>query len=285
MAFTILASATARAETTALVNYQGKLKKAGTNMNGEVTIIFKIFTGETNEDCVFQESQQVVVVDGLYSTLIGKNPTLGNIEDSAKLDDAFLEVTVNGTKLKPREKFCPPAFAKKSEERWNQFVLAFCNESTPEKFIYMDLNSKFGQDLGNAVGPTNCSGAFTAFTFPVPVNAVKVASAKALIITNGSFWMHPEGNPFIVARLTARTLTNSARALGPAFLITVTNTPLGSWFSLPLSTNQNDLTVQESELLCVDFHGGYFGQLPTDGCIFIGRTNPPNLLLLDVRVR
>lgn len=111
----------APAEITALVNYQGKLKKNGQSVNGPVNVTFKVFTGETNSECIYTESQQVTVKEGLYSTLLGKNPSQGNIQDASKLDDAYLEVEINGSTLKPREKFTPPAFAASAPQVWNIF--------------------------------------------------------------------------------------------------------------------------------------------------------------------
>ena len=257
-------------------------------MNGVVTVNFKIFTGETNDVCVFEETQQVTVVDGLYSTLIGKNPTLGNIEESAKLDDAYLEVTVNGTKLKPREKFCPPAFAKKSEERWNLFFQGTVSPSSG--FAIPAASFTFlAWSIGN-LSPTNCYnqvGRHLMAVFPMPANSVRVASAKALISSNDVFWLHLELNPFIWMRVTARTLSQTVRNLGPDLVITPTNTPpFNSWFSLPLSTNQTDLVLQPSEFLCVEFCGAFTEEIPagwTQECRIT--TNAPTSLLFDMRVK
>lgn len=281
--FAILWSAVARAETTALVNYQGKLKRSGTNVNGAVSVNFKIFTGETNDVCVYEESQQVVVVDGLYATLIGKNPTLGNIEDSAKLDDAFLEVTINGTKLIPRERFCPPAFAKNSQERWNLFSLGLFNPSGYQQFGFSAAG--FGYPI-HTINASNCNPSVAMAVFPMPAKAVQITSAKALITSNDNSvgWLSPELSPRLFMRLTARTSANPARRIGPDVVFTPTNSPpLDSWFVLPLSTNQTDLSLQPSESLCVEF-GGYFPDQPSQSCN-VWSSPYHRYLLLDIRVK
>lgn len=269
------------AENAALLSHQGVLKKSGTNLNDTVNIVFKIFAGETNGVCIYEESQQVVVTDGLYSTFIGKNPSTGNLEDAAKIDGTFLELTVNGTVLSPRERFSTPPFARRTEERWNLAFYGYWDYLSPGLTVDF-TKAQVGQRV-DILNPTNCIHGFNMCVFPVPAAAVRITSAKALITTNQNWWAHPDADPSVLLRLTARSFTNSVRTIGPDLVLTPTNSPtLNSWFNLPLGTNQTDLILQESEFLCLELHGAYAGTPPD--CLLLN-SSVPSYLMLDVRVR
>jgi len=173
---TVFSAFVAHGETTPLVNYQGKLKKHGTNENGQISITFKVFTGETNSDCVFEETQSVAVADGLYSTLIGKNPTLGNIEDACALDDAYLELSINGTKMKPRERFTPPPFAKKSVQRWSNCIhpSGLTAGSIAETASRVGGYGPVGRLIDSPVG-----------VFPAPATESQLLSANLFVLSWG----------------------------------------------------------------------------------------------------
>ncbi len=186
----------ATAEITALVNYQGKLKKNGQSVNGPVNVTFKVFTGETNSECIYTESQQVTVKEGLYSTLLGKNPSQGNIEDASKLDDAYLEVEINGSTLKPREKFTPPAFAASAPQVWNIFGyggpsgVTYPASGNPDSIygdsVYGDLSqlgsaTAWDQWLGGMGYERQAGGG--SITFPSPIKPVTIKSIKGFLAT------------------------------------------------------------------------------------------------------
>jgi hypothetical protein len=279
----MLLAASSHAETTPLVNYQGKLTKNGKNENGQINITFKVFTGATNNECVYEESQQISVVDGFYSTLIGKAPTTGTIEDACRLDDAYLEVSINNQILSPREKFCPPAFAQKSSERWNTFGLLYFGTGSFEDNLISLRNLGAAQMIQGFSVYTNCDGNGMSYraVFPMPANQVTLASGKCLL-TGASFY-EPETGPFLTMQVTARTLTNSFRVLGPTLVLSQTNNPFsGSWFDLPLCTNRLDLQIQPWEMLCVEIHGA---RTNCAGYSQITHDSDQLKVLLDFRVK
>lgn len=235
----------ATAEVTSLVNYQGKLKKHGTNENGQINITFKIFTGETNNECIYEESQQVNVVDGLYSTLIGKNPTLGAIEEATKEDNAHLEVIINGAALKPREKFTPPPFAKRtlrvlrpSGGIWHEYSYSKHYE------LYGTLGGWQYTMMERSLGAVACAAIFAPETITNTVTSLKYYPFEI---------RYP--NPADVqARVSAHNATNGLmRYLSQPFYFNLTNCPLHTWTTIPLSSNAADRILYPGEFTCFVF--------------------------------
>lgn len=248
LAFALFAN-NASAEVTPLVNYQGKLKHAGTNAHGPINVTFKVFTGDTNTECVYEESQQVNVVDGLYSTLIGQNPTLGTIEDATMLDDAFLEVAVNGTCLKPREKFTPPPFARKTEESWTLYGGINNPVSTvnPLSTVYDVRNalSSFGATYRYNIG----GGGHRAAVFPLPRRPVVLSSASVFVV-DSAFSGAPEGQITFV--LKAWDLVGQHRQIGTPLSLSITNPPFRTWIAFDLGTNNAAKKLNPSDFLYID---------------------------------
>ena len=67
----VLGAVGASADVPERINYQGRLV-AGTNLvNGATQMVFKVFNVDTGGSPLYQETQTVTVVDGLYATQIG----------------------------------------------------------------------------------------------------------------------------------------------------------------------------------------------------------------------
>jgi hypothetical protein len=237
---TAVSGSASHAEPTPLVNYQGKLKRNGTNENGQIGVTFRVFTGATNNECIYEESQQVTVVDGLYSTLIGQNPTLGTIENAYKLDEACLEVSINGTALKPREKFTPPPFSQRATETWRTFASPTQHSYPPGlcAFAIMSQVAIFG-------GYTNQVALFPP-------------SRRALTVTGARFkgdvrnYVKPGGDLILEVRtLACETNSGTLRVLSQPF--TLSNSITNAWQDFSLVSNKQALDLQPSESLCVNF--------------------------------
>lgn len=104
------------------IKYQGKLVEGSSLVNRTVEMVFRIYTNAVAGDYVYEETNSVVVANGFYSTIIGKNANYGQLKKALKYPNSFIQVIVNGTALWPREKFLAPPFAKESAEHWNMFV-------------------------------------------------------------------------------------------------------------------------------------------------------------------
>ena len=80
-----------------VINYQGRLVDGTNLVNGTVGLSLRIYAKNgASYDLLYEDSNEVAVVDGLYATLIGVN---GSIE----LVAAILLVPVIVAAVKPRE--------------------------------------------------------------------------------------------------------------------------------------------------------------------------------------
>jgi len=92
------------------MNYQGRLVRDGQLVNSNITATFTIYDGPTNTTALYQEDDAISVGDGLYSTTVGDNPktagvTYTNLTEalSAAGANAWMQLTIDGTNLSPRE--------------------------------------------------------------------------------------------------------------------------------------------------------------------------------------
>lgn len=98
-----------------LINYQGRLT-SGTNLvNGRVSLRLMIYTNQAGGTAVYEDSNTVDVVDGLYSTIIGDDTAFGSLADALARAIVYLEVVVDGTPLAPRERLVAVPYAAVSE--------------------------------------------------------------------------------------------------------------------------------------------------------------------------
>jgi len=99
------------AQAPSLINYQGRLL-SGTNLvNGNVGLSLRLFDVSSGGASVYEDSNSVTVVDGLYSTFIGDNTTFGNLQSALGNSNVWVEVAVNGVALAPRERIASVAYA------------------------------------------------------------------------------------------------------------------------------------------------------------------------------
>lgn len=168
---------TGQAEIPPLIHYQGRLLD-GTNLaNGLISLVFRVYPHATSGGYLFADSNEVAVVDGLYSAVLGAHPTSGSLTDALAGDEAWLEVEVNGTTLAPRERILSVAYALNADKLDNLDASAFAT-GTP---LYAESNP------GLQGGVTNADGEFfvrfnPAFVQPPAVNLTPMGCA-------GSLWL------------------------------------------------------------------------------------------------
>lgn len=86
------------------VSYQGRLL-LGTNLvNGTVGLSLRLFNTSSGGSLLYEDSNSVAVVDGLYSTYLGDQTTAGSLAGALTNASVWLETMVNGTALTPRER-------------------------------------------------------------------------------------------------------------------------------------------------------------------------------------
>ena len=94
------------------INYQGSLKNVGdgTPVNGAVDMTFKLCDSLSGGTCPWTETQSVAVSNGIYSVILGNDPTnpLSGLAFDAPY---YLEVAVNETTLSPRQQLTAVPYA------------------------------------------------------------------------------------------------------------------------------------------------------------------------------
>ncbi|MFH0909885.1 MAG: tail fiber domain-containing protein [bacterium] len=93
------------------INYQGRLVGPTGLVNGTVSMQLRIYDALTLGAILYEDSNTVTVMDGLYATLIGDNTVTGTLAAALASTNAHLEIIVNGTPLTPRERIVAVAYA------------------------------------------------------------------------------------------------------------------------------------------------------------------------------
>lgn len=109
-----LGVAQASADIPERINYQGRLVDGTVLVNDTVEIIFRLWDHPSAGagSVLYAETQQVVVVDGLYSVHIGaSNQVEGAFANCFTNDEVYLELKVDGTTFYPRERLVAVPFA------------------------------------------------------------------------------------------------------------------------------------------------------------------------------
>jgi len=109
----------ASAQPLPLLHYQGRLS-LGTNLvNGNIDLVLRVVTGPSGGEILYEDSNTVTVVDGLYATYIGDNTTTGELTQALTATNVYLEVVVNGNTLTPRELIGASAYSIVSINTYN----------------------------------------------------------------------------------------------------------------------------------------------------------------------
>jgi len=94
-----------------MINFQGRLLDGTNLVNGHVSMELRVYTNAISGAYLYADSNQVLVVDGLYSTYLGDNTISGTLTNALTARDAYIEVVVNGTTLTPRDRITSVAYA------------------------------------------------------------------------------------------------------------------------------------------------------------------------------
>ena len=97
------------------INYQGTLVQNGEPVNGNVTIIFKLFDDEAEGAELWSEAHpSVTISEGIYHVQLGSiTPFPPDLFTTS--GNRFIDILVNGTQLSPRTKFTSVAYSLSTE--------------------------------------------------------------------------------------------------------------------------------------------------------------------------
>ena len=160
----LMAACRGEAQVPQLINYQGRLI-GGTNLyNGTVSMILRLYNGAVGGTKLYEDSNSVAVVDGLYSTFIGDNGIFGSLTTALTNNEVWVEIVINSTVLSPRERLASVAYA-----------LMAANVSTN-----LDNSSYVHRSGDSMSGPLTNTSTITAAAFRNSSNSVGDASASAV---------------------------------------------------------------------------------------------------------
>ncbi len=100
------------AQSPALIHYQGRLVDGTNLVNGTVGLTLRLFDASSGGTMVYADSNQVMVVNGLYATQIGDGTIAGNLDSALINAQVWLEAVVNGTVMTPRERLVSVPYAR-----------------------------------------------------------------------------------------------------------------------------------------------------------------------------
>jgi hypothetical protein len=101
----------APAQVPQLIHYQGRLLFEGVPVNGTVELSLRMFNVPVGGATIYEDSNSVTVVDGLYSTFIGDHTVAGSLVLALTNTEVYVETAIDGIALSPRERLASAAYA------------------------------------------------------------------------------------------------------------------------------------------------------------------------------
>ncbi|OGV60333.1 MAG: hypothetical protein A2498_07120 [Lentisphaerae bacterium RIFOXYC12_FULL_60_16] len=269
--YALLACVGAQGESGINVNYQGKLIQGTNLVNGPVAIVFRIYTNASGGDYIYEETNQVLVVDGYYSTLLGANPNYGELRSALKRKDVFLSLKINNHVMSPRERFVPPPFAQETEEVWRMFggfsaTMESCTNYWPKKLSGATYTCTWEER-------ETWQNTEQFIIYPQPLEK-KVVTEIKMQLTEGIYTNALHTNqPTLTAKITGeRGLPKRVISLP----VDLKRLPLQKWTNLTLIGTHEDRTINTNELLLLCYQAN---------TAWIKGTNKISLVHFQVRVR
>lgn len=99
------------AQPPSLINYQGRLVDGTNLVNGNVALSLRLYDDAVAGALLYEDSNTVTVVDGLYSTFLGDDTVSGSLTVALTNAGIWIESVVNGVALLPRERVASVAYA------------------------------------------------------------------------------------------------------------------------------------------------------------------------------
>lgn len=187
-----IAGASAFAQVPHLIAYQGRLVNGINLVNGTVGLALTLYNGSGT--MLYRDSNQVTVVDGLYSTFIGDDPASPAFVAAFTNGELYIEAEVNGVVLAPRERIVAVGYA---------ITAAGVNDGAivPASLNLPRFSNTFWSAAGN--GGTTAGTHFLGTADNEPLE-LKVNNARVLRLEPTS------GSPNIIGGHATNTVTSGA---------------------------------------------------------------------------
>lgn len=135
-----------QAQAPQMFRYQGRLLDNDALVSGNLNFSFKLYSAPTGGAALYEDAATVTVVDGLYSAMIGDDSSSGgDLGDALNNPAVYLEITVGGETLTPRERIVSVPYAMNGLPS-GTVVLSASNpnlalEAEDYSLVYSDVNS------------------------------------------------------------------------------------------------------------------------------------------------
>jgi hypothetical protein len=94
------------------MSYQGRLTDAsGTPLNGSFAFTFRLYNDATAGAMIYEETQTIPVVNGLFDTSVGPTTILASMDPAKLAQPLWLEVTIGTETLAPRQRLLGSPYA------------------------------------------------------------------------------------------------------------------------------------------------------------------------------
>jgi len=262
-------------EVPTLINYQGKLTNAaGQPQTGTFNFVFAIYDAETGGTQYWSETQTVTTDNlGLFNVLLGSvNPPV-NLPEGP---DCYLEITVEGTTLTPRQRIVSNGYSYFAQRAENAYMLGNIPAAQyavlPIETDEIDDNAVTSAKIQNGTIQME-DLAFTPATAPVGTDEIEDDAVTSAKILNGTIQVADlaftpatrplspgvstaeiEDGAVTTEKIAANAVTNFAYYYE---VPTARSISIGtSWISMPWTVN---ITTTGSPVL-IEFHSGCWNQ-------------------------
>ena len=123
------------AQVPALISNQGRLHDGQQMIDGDVTLVLRVYTNATEGTFLYEDISQVEVVDGYYSAFLGDDTTFGSLQEALSQGEAYIEVSVDGVVFPPRELISSVAYSFRAGESDGLTVGALTSDMIGEDVI------------------------------------------------------------------------------------------------------------------------------------------------------
>ncbi|MFM2414525.1 MAG: hypothetical protein RI911_218 [Candidatus Parcubacteria bacterium] len=167
----------------ATLGYQGFLKQSGTAVNGSRSMVFNLYSASTGGTSAWNETQTVTVNDGYFSVSLGSTtpfPNSVNFNTTAY----YLEVTVDGTTLTPRQRFDAVPYARVTQGV--QSAATAPAVATAGGMYFNTTDSTLYVSNGTSWSPLSASGGAMSFTTATSTGNATLATGASTTNTFGT---------------------------------------------------------------------------------------------------
>lgn len=239
--------------------YQGKLVQGTNLVNGAVAMKLRIYTNDVGGAFIYEESNTVVVVDGYYSFLVGKQPNYGQLKKALKHPNPQIEIEVDGEVLHPRDPFNPPPFADTAAVIWRYFYV-WENVDIEQYDVgvakgVLDFAPQGGLVVAHEFHEGTDTNNHTLIAFP-PTIEPRVLDTVHYYFDGRGMGSGPWANsPSLVVQV--RPFQGPPkRQLSAAW--DIKSAPTNQWVEVPITAPEDDLQLGPDECLVIQFNHNHF---------------------------